>query len=83
MLARKTDWPPLYDLEQLGKNTVKISSVCYLEDMYVSYELAQEAAAKVANLKQVITSQFKHNALRQHSKEVVDLLFKLSSREED
>jgi hypothetical protein len=51
--------------------------------MYVSFDLAQEAAARIKNLKQLITSEYQHTALRKHPKEIVDKLFALSAREVD
>ena len=41
ILAKKSDWPGLYDLDVLGANTVPTAGATYYEDMYVDFELAQ------------------------------------------
>ena len=41
ILAKKTDWPMLYNLGALGANTVPTAGATYYEDMYVDFELAQ------------------------------------------
>jgi hypothetical protein len=63
--------------------TLRSSAVTYYDDMYVSFDLAQETAARIENIKQLITSEFQHTALRKHPKKVVDKLFALSAREVD
>ena len=41
ILARKADWPTLYNLETLEGNSVPVAGAAYYEDMYVDFELAQ------------------------------------------
>lgn len=41
ILARKADWPQLYQLETLERNSVPVAGATYYEDMYVDFELAQ------------------------------------------
>ncbi len=41
ILAKKADWPQLYKLETLRKNSVPVAGATYYEDMYVDFELAQ------------------------------------------
>ncbi|KAH6910279.1 alpha/beta-hydrolase [Coprinopsis sp. MPI-PUGE-AT-0042] len=83
ILAREASWSPLYDLEQLAKNEVKVSSVTYFNDMYVDFNLAQETVSKVANVEQYITNQLVHDGLRQDGTDVIKKLFQLSNREFD
>ena len=40
-LAKRSDWPGLYNLDTLGTNTVPTAGATYYEDMYVDFELAQ------------------------------------------
>ncbi|CAK7221502.1 hypothetical protein SEUCBS140593_004591 [Sporothrix eucalyptigena] len=47
ILANKTDWPPLFDTEQLSKNTVPISSLCYDRDMFIDWTLSQNTVKKI------------------------------------
>ena len=51
--------------------------------MYVDYDLAQETAGRVSNVKQFITNQMYHDGLRKNTKEVLGKLFEISKREED
>ncbi|KAG6868492.1 hypothetical protein C0993_002030 [Termitomyces sp. T159_Od127] len=37
LLAKYSDWPPLYDEAQLAKNTVKVTAATYYTDMYGSH----------------------------------------------
>ena len=55
----------------------------YVDDMYVDFDLAMETARKVPRVKQFITNQMYHDALRKNTKEVLGKLFELSKREED
>ena len=41
ILANKADWPQLYDLATLQRNSVPVAGATYYEDMYVDFELAQ------------------------------------------
>lgn len=41
LLAKKSNWPGLYNLDVLGANTVPAAGATYYEDMYVDFELAQ------------------------------------------
>ncbi|EIN07309.1 alpha/beta-hydrolase [Punctularia strigosozonata HHB-11173 SS5] len=81
ILARDTSWGRLYDLDQLGRNTVKVSAVTYYDDMYVDFNLAQETARKIKNTEQYITNQLVHDGIRADAKDVMKRLFELSNRE--
>ena len=41
ILASKADWPQLYKVETLSRNSVPVAGATYYEDMYVDFELAQ------------------------------------------
>jgi pimeloyl-ACP methyl ester carboxylesterase len=64
LLARYEDWPPLYDLGVLRKNTVPVAAATYYNDMYVDREHSEETARQVPGIKLWITSDYEHNALR-------------------
>ncbi|KAG2015299.1 proline iminopeptidase [Coprinopsis cinerea AmutBmut pab1-1] len=83
ILARDVTWGPLYDLEQLRNNEIKVSAVTYFNDMYVDFNLAQDTASKVGNVEQYITNQLVHDGIRQDAVDVIKKLFQLSSREFD
>lgn len=40
-LAKKADWPPLYDLAALQSTTAPVASATYYDDMYVDMDCAQ------------------------------------------
>jgi proline iminopeptidase len=77
ILAATTDWPALYDEEQLAKNEVPVYAATYLEDMYVHFEHASNTAAKIKGIKQFITNVMYHNAIRSKADEVFQQLFAL------
>ncbi|EIM80537.1 alpha/beta-hydrolase [Stereum hirsutum FP-91666 SS1] len=83
LLAEDDSWGPLYDLEQLAKNEVKVNAATYMEDMYVDFNLAQDTASKVKNTEQFITNQIFHDGLRLDTKEVISKLFDLNKRVKD
>ncbi len=64
LLARKDDWPALYDLEVLANNRVPTAAALYFHDMYVDLDIALESAAQVAHLAVWVTSEYEHNGLR-------------------
>ncbi|PFH61782.1 hypothetical protein XA68_16311 [Ophiocordyceps unilateralis] len=76
-LAAATDWPRLYDEEQLRKNTVPVYAMSYIDDMYVDNDLARETAKLVRGTKVAETNLMYHSALRSKSEEVLQALFSL------
>ncbi|KAG6919040.1 hypothetical protein DXG01_009750 [Tephrocybe rancida] len=78
LLAEYSDWPQLYDLEQLAKNTVKVTAATF-----VDFDLAQATASAVKNLEQYISNQHQHDALSKETQVVIEKLFKVSKREYD
>ncbi|KNZ80616.1 Proline iminopeptidase, partial [Termitomyces sp. J132] len=83
LLAKFSDWPPLYDEAQLAKNTVKVTAATYYKDMYVDFNLAQITASAVQNMEQYISNQHHHSALRRETELILKKLFQLSKREYD
>ena len=77
ILAKMTDWPDLYDETQLAKNEVPVYSASFYDDMYVSFELAQQTALKIKNCKHFITNVMYHNAIRAKSDDLLKQLFAL------
>lgn len=81
-IAQIGDWPRLYDLEKLKKNTVPVNSAIYVEDMYVDFGLSRKTAKAIGNHKVFITSTMMHDAVRTKCNEVMGELFRLSKRVE-
>jgi pimeloyl-ACP methyl ester carboxylesterase len=74
LLAEYEDWPPLYDLDVLRKNTVPIAAATYYNDMYVDREQSEETARQVPGIKLWITTEYEHNALRADGEKVLGRL---------
>lgn len=81
LLAKKTDWPLLYDAEKLSKNRVPVAAAVYFDDMYVHREFSVETAQRVPNVKLWVTSEYEHNGLRADGEHVVDRLLKMARGE--
>ena len=76
-VAAQSDWPALFDEEQLAKNEVPVYAAAYMEDMYVPYDLSVETASKIKGCKMFTTNVMYHNAVSQRMDEVVRQLFAL------
>ncbi|KAF5355453.1 hypothetical protein D9758_006293 [Tetrapyrgos nigripes] len=83
ILARDDSWGPLYDLDQLSRNEVHVTTATYYNDMYVPFELSQETASKIKNTEQYITNQLEHSGIREDPKDLMKRLFRLAKRECD
>lgn len=78
LLARESNWPPLYDLTQLSeRNSVPVYAASFVEDMYVDFDLARETARAVRGCKVMETNGMYHNAIRARPDEVLRELFRL------
>ena len=76
-VASDSDWPKLYDEEQLAKNEVPVYAASYVEDMYVDFDLSMETAKKVKGCKVFTTNVMFHDAVRSKMDEVVKQTFAL------
>ena len=63
-LAHTADWPVLYDVERLRRNTVPVAAAVYYDDMYVHREFSEETAREVPNIRMWVTNEYEHNGLR-------------------
>jgi pimeloyl-ACP methyl ester carboxylesterase len=77
LLAEKPDWPKLYDLNVLARNTVPVAAVLYYHDMYVDLGYAVESVQKIPNVKTWITSEYEHNGLRADGETILEKLINL------
>jgi len=64
LIAAKTDWPELYDVQTLQSTNIHVASASYYSDMYVAFDKAQETAAQVKGIQQWITNEFMHSGIR-------------------
>ena len=74
ILAQKTDWPRLYDLDVLRHNPVPVAAAVYLDDMYVESGYSQETAVAIPGVRAWITNEYEHNALRADGERMLDRL---------
>lgn len=65
LLAERTDWPTLYDLDALATNDVPVAAAVYHDDMYVAREHSLETAQRVKGLRTWVTNEFEHDGIRQ------------------
>jgi pimeloyl-ACP methyl ester carboxylesterase len=82
LLAAKSDWPALYDLEQLKANTVPVSAAIYSEDMFVEMQYSLETTKDIGSLKYWLTSEYEHNGIRMDGERVLDKLIALNTGRE-
>jgi len=77
MVAQFSDWPDLYDEEQLSKNKVPVYCAVYMDDIYVDYDFSRETAAKIKGAKCFVTNVMYHDAVRSKMDEVMRNLWAL------
>lgn len=63
ILAKKSDWPMLYDEEKLRQNKVPCAALVYDDDMYVERAFSMETAEKIGNMRIWLTNEYDHNGL--------------------
>jgi len=63
LLAQKSDWGQLYDLDQLANNKVPVSAISYYDDMYVPIEWSEETARHTGNFRIWVTNEWEHNGI--------------------
>lgn len=74
ILAHEEDWPVLYDVDRLKRNTVPTVAAVYYDDMYVETGYSQQTADAIANCRIWVTNEFEHNAIRADGDRVLDRL---------
>lgn len=77
ILAEFDQWPALYDVNVLRRNTVPCAAVIYHNDMYVDRELSLQTAANISGIKIWITNEYEHDAIRLDGEKVLDRLLGL------
>lgn len=77
-LAAVDDWGPLYDLDQLARNTVPAAACVYTDDVFVDRDLSVETAGRVANLSVYETDKFHHDGIHEDGPKILRELLKLT-----
>ncbi|MEO3870919.1 alpha/beta fold hydrolase [Nonomuraea sp. B12E4] len=65
LLAERSDWPPLYDLDRLAANEVPVAAAVYFDDMYVDSGLQLDTASRVGNAQAWVTNEYEHDGIGQ------------------
>ncbi|MEB8342272.1 alpha/beta fold hydrolase [Streptomyces endophyticus] len=63
-LARRTDWPPLYDLDRLAANEVPVAAAVYHDDMFVDREQSLRTASLVRGLHPWVSEHHLHDGVK-------------------
>jgi pimeloyl-ACP methyl ester carboxylesterase len=63
LLARKSDWAPLYDLDRLAANEVPVAAAVYFDDMYVDRDMSLATASLIRNVRPWVTNEYAHDGL--------------------
>ncbi|MCT9088349.1 alpha/beta hydrolase [Streptomyces sp. ASQP_92] len=77
LLAERSTWPALYDIERLGANTVPVAAAIYHDDMYLDRDLSIGTAGAIRGLRPWITDAYQHDGLRTSDGAVLDHLISL------
>ncbi|PSW16490.1 alpha/beta hydrolase [Photobacterium rosenbergii] len=78
LLAERTDWADLYDIQALANNTVPVACAVYAEDMYVEMQYSLETLKGIPNSKAWITNEYEHNGLRADGERILDKLMEMA-----
>jgi len=63
VLAEKTDWSPLYDLDRLRANEVPVAAAVYFDDMYVDAGLQLDTLSRLGSSARWVTNEFEHDGI--------------------
>ena len=77
ILAKKSDWAPLLDLDQLRKNKVPIASLCYKKDIFVDERLSGVTAHNTTCIHQEVDADWLHTAVKDKSRDVLPRLWRM------
>lgn len=78
LLAAKSDWPNLYNAEQLTKNTVPMAAATYVNDMFVEFDFSRETLRAIPHSKAWMTSEYEHNGLRVDGEKILSTLMSMA-----
>lgn len=79
IIANKTGWSSLYDLDQLRQNTVPVAAAVYSDDVYVDAELSVQTANEIPGLQVWQTDAHHHDALAADGEDIFKRLLAMVS----
>lgn len=80
LLARRDDFPALYDPEVLARNEVPVAATIYHDDMFVPREASLATAEAIRGLRPLVTNEYQHDGIRADGYHLLDRLFTLLRR---
>ncbi|WP_312180743.1 alpha/beta fold hydrolase [Arthrobacter sp.] len=83
VLAAMSGWPALYDLDQLGRNTVPAAAAVYTDDIYVDRELSLETAAAIRGLQVWESADFHHDGIADDGEGIFNRLLGMVRPDQD
>jgi pimeloyl-ACP methyl ester carboxylesterase len=78
LLAAKSDWPNLYNVDQLAKNRVPVAAATYVNDMFVEFDFSRETLKSIPNSRAWMTSEYEHNGLRVDGEKILSTLISMA-----
>ncbi len=81
LLAARSDWPALYDAEQLAHNTIPVAAAVYSDDMYVDHDLSMQMAREIPGIRAWVTNEHQHDGLRADGDVILDRLIGMARGE--
>ncbi len=75
IIAKKDDWPELYNAKNLKNINTRVIAAVYKNDMYVDRKFSIETSKYFSNIFVWETDKYEHNALRSNGEEILDKLF--------
>ncbi|MBM7169643.1 alpha/beta fold hydrolase [Streptomyces sp. G44] len=81
LLAERTGWPRLYDVDRLAANEVPAAASIYHDDLFVDTGHSLRTARAIRGLRTWVTDEFEHDGLRVSGPKVLDRLLALTRGE--
>jgi pimeloyl-ACP methyl ester carboxylesterase len=81
LLARRTDWPPLYDAARLRESQAAAAAAIYHDDMYVDATASLATARTISGLRAWVTNEYEHDGIRRDGDRVLDRLVNMAGGE--
>jgi pimeloyl-ACP methyl ester carboxylesterase len=78
LLARRSDWPALYDQAALGRCQARSAAAIYFDDMYVDATASVETARAIAGLRPWVTNRYQHDGGHEDGRRLFDRLVDLA-----
>ncbi|MEV0416131.1 alpha/beta fold hydrolase [Streptomyces sp. NPDC050448] len=79
LLARRTDWPALYDPGRLAANKVPLAAAVYHDDMYVDAGLSLRTTREIGATRVWVTNEWEHDGVTASGGHVLARLMDLAA----